>query len=447
MCHCHAKSFLLLLLIASGFSVFAQTTPSGSNPLNGRDNNPYSKYGIGELVNGNSTVLRGMGNITSAYANAYKINTDNPASYSFLERTTFEVGAVASSRTVHGTLNGVDQSYKSGTATVAYLNMAVPINKRGGLSFGFRPYSHVYYALQDTIFTGSTPSSPIGRAVRSYRGEGGLNQAFMGGSFRYKGLSAGINVGYLFGTIQNASYLFPDDTFTVNKAFNSAFTNYTRIGGVHWKGGLQYEMKLDSTHYLRLGGTLAMGQKLKQHFSEYHIITYNLTDTFFRDTSVNITEQEGKLTMPVSYSIGVMLGRKDKWAFGIDYAATQWSGFNSELNPSMNAGIASSSYKVSIGGEYTPDAENLRRYLSRGTYRIGAYYGTDYLKLQNLTLPYYGITVGASLPFRRSLSQIHMAIDGGVLGTTASGLNKQNYLRVTFGISLNDLWFVKRALQ
>ncbi len=30
------------------------TTDNTSNPLNGRENNPYSKYGIGELWNGNN---------------------------------------------------------------------------------------------------------------------------------------------------------------------------------------------------------------------------------------------------------------------------------------------------------------------------------------------------------------------------------------------------------
>lgn len=448
MFHCHAKSLLLVLFVFSGNVIFAQTTAAGSNPSNGRENNPYSKYGIGELVNGNNAVLRGMGNITSAYANPYKVNTDNPASYSFLERTTFEVGAVASTRTVHGLMNGVDQSYKTGTATLAYLNMAVPINKRGGLNFGFRPQTHVYYSLSDTMRTTSTPPSPIGDVERRYNGEGALNYAFLGGSARYKGLSLGFNAGYLFGTIRNSSYLAPFDTSSLyDNSFRAEFSNYSRIGGIQWKGGLQYETRLDSTHTLRFGGTVSMGQKVTQHFSEFHISSYYFGDTITRDTSVNINEQKGKITLPLSYSIGVMLARNNKWAIGIDYAATQWSDFKSDLSAGLTTGIAGSAYRLSAGGELTPDADNIKRYLSRATYRIGAYYGTDYLQLKGQALPYYGITAGVSLPFKRSLSQLHAAVDAGVLGTTNNGLNRHNYVRFTLGISMNDLWFVKRKYE
>lgn len=448
MCHCHAKySLITIILVVCGTSLFAQTTASGSNPTNGRENNPYSQYGIGELKNGNNAALIGMGSITSAYYNAYRLNTDNPASYSFLQRTTFELGLNGTSRTITGTLNGVEQTYKTGTASIAYLNLAVPVTKNGGFCLGFKPVSNVYYKLADTISAYEPPFSPIGRVEKIYSGEGGLNYAYLGGSAKYKGLSVGFNAGYTFGTIRNSTRLNPIDSFSKNNAFTSDFSNYTRIGGIQWKGGLMYEVRLDSFHTLRIGGTISTNQNLKQHFSEYHIAYYNFKDTVTRDTSYNLPETEGRLTMPLSYSVGIMLTRDNKWGVGVDYKATKWSEFGSDLNSYMNTGIAASSYRISVGGEYTPDAENLRHYLSRGTYRLGAYYGTDYLQLQNTSLPYYGITAGASLPFRRTLSQVHAAIDVGVLGTTENNLNRHNYVRFTLGISLNDLWFVKRRLE
>jgi hypothetical protein len=447
MYHRRAKSLLTVLLTGLCIKVFAQTNGSGSNPINGKENNPYSKYGLGELSNGNNTVLRGMGNITSAYANPYQANTDNPASYSYLKRTTFEVGAQASGRTIHGKLDGADVSYKSGTASVAYMNLAFPVSKNAGMILGFRPYAHTFYRLEDTLTTTTVPASPIGSVIRRYEGQGGLNDAFLGGSFKFKGLSLGINAGYLFGTTQQTDVLLPFDTLTINNAFSSEFTKRSRIGGLHWKGGLMYEAKLDSTHVLRVGGTVGMSQKVNEHYSEYHLARYYYGDTIIRDTNYNVAETKGKLTLPLTYSIGVMLSRTGKWGVGLDYTATQWNLFSSELNTSMNAGIASSSYKASLGGEYTPDAGNIKKYLSRATYRLGAYYGTDYLQLQSQTLPYYGITAGFSLPFKRSLSEIHAAIDGGVLGTTNNGLTRQNYIRVTLGLTFNDLWFIKRRLD
>lgn len=445
MCHCRNKFLLLFLLVLIGYNAVAQTG-SFSDPHNGKENNPYSKYGLGELRNGNIGLLRGMADITSAYYSPYQINSDNPASYSFLERTTFEVGMNAATRSVNGFINGTDQSYRTGTASVAYLSFAVPINKNGGFTFGFKPVSSIYYSLADSINT-ANGTSPIGMVIKAYEGSGALNYAYMGGSAKYKGLSIGFNAGYLFGNVDHNAYVVPRDTLSTNRAFNNYFLNNTRIGGVYWKGGLLYELKVDSLHMLRFGATITLGQNVKEHYSSFAYSWFNFGDTTIRDTAYSFPEQTGDLTLPMSYSAGIMFTRPGKWGAGIDYTATQWSDFKSQLNPNLTNNIGTESYKLSLGGEYTPDATNMRNVLSRTTYRMGTYYGTDYLKIGGTALQYYGLTAGFSMPFKRSLSQIHAAIDAGQFGTTENNLTKHNYLRFTFGVSLNDLWFIKRKEQ
>lgn len=447
MYHCRPNWIFAVLLVSSCFRAFGQTTNAGSNPLNGRENNPYSRYGIGELRNGNNVALRGMGNITSAWANQYLLNTDNPASYSFLRRTTFEVGASGTTRTTHGTLNGSDISYRTGSVSVAYMNLGVPVGKNGGLCLGFRPYSTAYSRLEDTISFYTPIVSPIGRTVRSYLSRGGMNYAFIGGAAKYKGLSLGVNAGYVFGNFSRSDVLIPRDSFAVNDAFYTQFVTNNRVGGILWKAGLQYEIKIDSLHMLRLGGTLSLGQDMKEVFSEQRLSAYAFQDTVIRDTAYDSGERSGTLTLPLTYSAGFVFTRPGKWSVGADYTATQWSQFKSELSPTMMTGIAASSYRMSLGGEYTPGAETSRRYLSRATYRLGGYFGNDYLQLQNTQLSYFAITGGLSLPFRRSLSQLHAAVDIGRLGTTDNGLLRQNFVKLSLGISLSDLWFIRRYEQ
>ena len=124
MCHSLARFLLLSGFLVGSLGALAQTTASSgtntSNPLSERENNPYSKYGIGELWDGNNAVLKGMGSITSAYENPYQINSDNPASYAFLQRVTFEAGATGSFRSVSGTVDGVGSSYNTGTFSLDY---------------------------------------------------------------------------------------------------------------------------------------------------------------------------------------------------------------------------------------------------------------------------------------------------------------------------------------
>ena len=441
MFHPRAKFFLIFLFIFRCFEASAQTSASSgtntSNPLSDRENNPYSKYGVGELQNGNNTVLKGMGNVTSAFENEYEVNTDNPASYAFLKRTTFEAGAMASTRNV----NAYNESYTTGTASLSYLNIAFPIGHNAGLCLGFRPFSHSYYSLSDTL---PQPNSPIGETIRSYNGDGGLNNAFIGLAYKYKDLSIGANFGYMFGTIQHSTQVIPYDTLLSNKAYVADFVNYNRIGGIYWKAGALYEHKIDSNYTIRIGGTLTISQKLNEKYNAYQISIYNFGDTLVNDTSLNSGQVQGKLKLPLTYSIGVMLAHNNKWDIGIDYTATKWSDFQSSVEPTMDSGVAKASYKISIGGEYTPDATNIRSYSSRITYRLGMYYGTDYLSFQNTQLPVYGVTVGASLPFRRSTSHLHTSLDIGRIGTTTNNLIQETYVRFSLGMSFNDLWFIKR---
>jgi len=447
MCHSRAKCLLVVLLILSGIKVSAQTSASSglntSDPLDGRENNPYSKYGIGELYDGNNTVLRGMGNVTSAYENPYELNTDNPASLSFMGLTTFEVGATASQRYI--TASGL--AYSTGTASLSYMTLGFPINKHGGLCLGFKPISRVFYSMADTL-PNSTTSSPIGQVARSYSGEGGLNYAYLGAAWQYKGLSIGVTGGYMFGTTSNITATIPIDTTTVtsnvNRGYAAEYANYDQIGGLYWKAGAMYEQKLDSDYTFRVGATFALSQNLSDRFSGFQISSYAFSDTTVNDTAGSTGIQHGKLRMPMSWSFGAMLCKNDKWDIGLDFAMTQWSDYHSTVDSTMNTGIAKQSFKVSLGGEYTPDINNARNYFSRITYRYGFYYGKDYLLLNGLQLPEFGITAGGSLPFRRSFSHLHAAVEVGRIGTTANGLIQETYYRLILGISFNDRWFIRR---
>lgn len=436
----YRAKFLSVVFILIGHFAISQTS-TYSNPNNGKENNPYSKFGIGELSNGNNTVLKGMGNITSAFQDAYEVNTDNPASYAFLMRTTYEGGFLASERSITSAASG--QSYKTGTASLSYLNIGIPFNSRKvALCIGLRPYSHTFYSLVDTTVT------PIGVTQRAYSGDGSINYAFLGVAARHKGFSAGVNVGYMFGTIIKNTSILGIDTNSYNQAYESEFPNYTRIGGIYWKLGLMYEHRLQDTGLVfRIGGTLSLQQSLTEKFSNYQISTHNFGDTTVNDTSSSSGLSVGKLRLPLSFSIGAVIAKTDKWSAGIDFAMTQWSSYHSTPDTTINYGIASSSYKIAIGGEYTPNVMDMRNYFSRVTYRAGLYYGKDYLQLNSTQIPYYGLTIGGSFPLKRSVksnSHFHGAFDIGRLGTTANGLLKETYVKFSLGISFNDIWFIPR---
>ena len=178
MFHLYAKYFLTLVVcFLAGFSAVAQNLVG--------ENSPYSRFGIGEQRNGVNTLLKGMGSISSAYNNPFAVNTDNPASYAAIRLTTYEAGGEGSTRSVRT----ASDKYTTGMATLTHLNVGIPIGKNGGIAFGLKPNTRVYYLLQDTV-----NAVGVGRSLNTFNGNGGTNYGFIGAGYRYKGFSLGANI-------------------------------------------------------------------------------------------------------------------------------------------------------------------------------------------------------------------------------------------------------------
>lgn len=436
MCRKLTKRFSLLsIVLVTTLPVIAQTNdPKG-------ENSPYSRFGIGELRNGVNPMLRSMGSVSSAYANPFAVNTDNPASYGSLKLTTYEAGGEGGTRTItSGT-----QQYTTGTATLTHLNVGIPVSKHAGIAFGLRPQSRMFYNLVDTnVIPG------FGQGITGSYGNGTINYGFIGAGGKYKGISLGFNFGYMFGTLTNEHTLKAyNDSVNVQ---NSAFRTLTKIGGIYWKGGAQYETKLSKKLSMRLGGTFTLNQDLNATRNENWLSVSRVGTTtnssgnlvYITDTSYSQDKQKSTIVLPMSYSFGIQLFDTDKWMAGIDFTGTDWSQFRN-FNNAIDS-VASSTYRIAVGAEYTPNPKALRKYFQRVTYRLGFYYGNDYVELNNKVLNYYAVTGGVSLPFKRTTDRIHLGLEVGKRGNVTNVI-EENFVRFYLGISLNDKWFIKRRYE
>lgn len=405
------------------FSSFAQKS--------NKENSPYTRFGVGEFRNGVNISLRGMASISSAYSNDYFINTDNPASYAGLKLTTYEAGVEGSKRTISA--NG--QSFPTGTVTYSYLSIGIPMGKYFGMALGLKPYTRVYYNMRDSV---DMPG--LGPYLRGYSGDGAVNYGYLGLAGKIKGFSAGINFGYVFGTITHASTLAAQ--YDSVNAFNSSFAEYLMVGDLYYKGGLMYETKLKGKLGLRAGATFSTKQNMNTKKDQYQFnYKYLSSIGTITDTAIQETGKKGTIALPASYSVGVQLYSADKWLVGVDIATADWSQYRSF---GATDSVADRTYKIAIGGEYTPNAGSIYKYLNRVTYRLGFYYGKDYVELRNTSLNYYAITAGASLPFRRFSDRVHLGMEIGKRGVQSNGLIQENFFKFSVGMSLNDRWFVKR---
>jgi hypothetical protein len=435
MCAKLKTQFLVLTtFLVTGLQVSAQSLNDQSGPKSTKENSPYSRYGIGDLGNQRNAILRGMGGIATAYNDVFSVNTYNPASYSFLKVTTLDFAFEGRTRSV---LMGNEKT-SSGTATISYITLGIPLGKNAGMAAGIAPMSNVYYnATSDTINVNG-----IGNTVMNYNGSGSTQYAYLGFSGKYKGLSIGFNAGYVFGNMNNSSSML---SLADTPVRNSEFSRFNSVGGLYWKGGLLYRVKLKKEQYINIGAAVTLSQKLNATRDAYDI-GYQYTSTGIVIDTVAQTKQEdvkGKIQLPAEYSFGLHYGRDFHWNVGADFVYTDWSTFNNFGN---REGVGDNAWRMAVGGEITPNPE-AKKLFSMTTYRLGAYYGKDYIQINGNDVTYFGGSVGASFPLKRSYTQfgrLNTALDIGRRGSIQNGMAREFFVKFTVGVSLNDIWFTKR---
>ncbi|WP_106526799.1 hypothetical protein [Chitinophaga niastensis] len=413
-----------------------------ANKAIAQDNSPYSRYGLGDLNNNQNTVNRGMGGVSQAYSDPQSVNFINPASYSSLLLTTFDIGIEGGSRSIADK----NAKFNSGFGTLSYLQLGIPVIKnKWGLNIGLRPVTRVSYNIQEPS-TGNffdTLKLPL---TNKYEGSGGLYQLYAGTGVRFGNLSVGVNLGYSFGNVEtNTRIIYP-----TSDIYASNHLNRTSYSSFFYKLGLQYRAKVAKDMDLTFGASGSLKQNMharQEKLTEtllYNSSTGNFTN---QDTVQYIKGDRGTVTFPSEFAGGIMLRKYDKWMIGMDFNTTQWGDYRSFGNKDS----LQNAWKVSVGGQIVPNATALSGYWNRVAYRLGAYYGLDYLKLNGKDMPLMGFTVGAGLPVRRlpysnQYSMINLAFEVAHRGTNETAL-KENIYRVSVGFTLSDKWFIKRKYE
>jgi len=247
-------------------------------PSKAQINSPFSRYGLGnEVLNGQNAASQGMGGFSTAFTSSMSgsygqsINFNNPASYSQHYMTTFDL-ATSLSQTI---LQRIEPSAREKSAYFVpnYLAIGVPINKKKkiGFAFGLQPLTNIRYSVnQVENFNGQDS------LLNSYRGDGGLNQLFIGAAKGWKYLSLGFNTGFNFGrkdieTFKTISYNRDSSYF-----YQSKSSTKTSFSGLFLKLGAQGEFTIlkkdrpaikERTEYtISYGATYTLDQSLKLPF-------------------------------------------------------------------------------------------------------------------------------------------------------------------------------------
>lgn len=419
----------LLVLVLSAGKLFAQTdgTYGGFSP--------YSVFGLGQLHQGGTSWNRGMGGVGIAARNHRFVNILNPASITARDSLSFMADMGISGRMSLFKENG-KQAFNT-TFNIDDVAISFPMWRNTAFMLGLTPLSDVGYKIsyqemdvytQQRLFTST--------------GNGGTYQFFAAAAATlWDRLSLGAQFNYTFGNIAKQSSLSNGDASYRSMVAGDSL----QINNMSAKFGVQYEIPLSVRSYLTVGATY----KLSTPFYG-RSVHYTELGSYDRRRETADLNSEG-LRMGDELGIGLSYRLEDRLLVELDYTRSDWSrskldqvkGFSNVGDVVFTQSVGQS---FRLGGEFTPNRNDIRYFFRRCTYRAGAYYDQSYYTVDGAHVNAMGLTLGMTLPVFRWYNGLSLGIDLGRRGLATSQV-KENYFGFNVGFNIFDIWFQQRHYE
>lgn len=386
----------------------------------------YSMMGYGVLNDHVSASQRAMGGIGYALRSSRQINVKNPASYAAIDTMTFLFDIGADVGSVHASQEGLGANKTLGG--LDYVTMQVPIGKWMGASIGMLPYSSVGYKFGNVIPNGES----------TYQGSGGISEAYLGFAARpVKGLSLGFNIGYLWGNVINDVYVSNE-----SGASMALYERVMKVKDYNLQFGIQYGVTFARKNTLTLGVTYTLGHDV--HGRGYGV-KYDVGQQSNKPDTIGEGGLKNRFTLPWSVGAGIAYQWDNRLTVGADFTYQPWADAKFEgIKDFSNPLNFANRTKANFGAEFIPAHRG--NYFKRIAYRVGAYYGQDYMMIDTNNVREFGVTCGFGLPTPLRTA-INIGFEYRHRSTTPVATVSENYFMFTLGIALNEVWFVPSKIR
>lgn len=392
-------------------------------------NSPYSMYGYGKMTDLSFARGRAMGGVGYGFREGTEINISNPASYSAVDSMTFIFDAGMSFQNTN--LNDGVNKANAKNAAFDYVAVQFRLCKRLGLTAGYVPYSNVGYNFSSNAYM--DPDDLEGDySTNKYTGNGNLQQVLLGlGANPFGGFSLGANISYLYGQINRTvmSTLSDASAYVFSKHKTLSIRDY------RFDAGIQYAFDFaDSKHQFVIGAVYSLGHTMNSDSYLQDLKTSSNTVVSVRSDTL-----KGACDFPQIFGGGVNYCFDDKLVFAFDYTLEQWSKckYVGEDNLFFDRS------KYAFGAEYTPNKRG-KNFFGRVKYRVGAYYYTPYLNIDNgKSAREFGISAGAAFPMFGNRSLAHVSFQYSKVNSSNANMLDESYFKLSVGLTFNERWFAK----
>ncbi len=420
------------IIVVSGILMFLISAAEGQFI----SHSPYSKFGIGDIQRTGFGQNRALGGIAVGLREKNSINYLNPASYSSQDTISFvfDFGINGDFRTIKSS----DASEKTTYINIDHLAISFPVTRFWKTSIGIVPFSKVGYNL--IIEEGEDESAEQYSIL--YNGEGGISQFYFGNSVLIgKHLAAGLNLSYLFGTIEQIRTVK-----LTNQSYQAItyFDDQLNIGDFNLDYGIQLFTDINEKNRITMGFTLNTKTRIN---TGYDSLVVREIFGFELDTLKYVNDGDGNILFPQRFGAGMTYKYDNKLLLGIDYILQDWS---KALFFDHDYALAKSS-SLRFGIEYVPiplTDTRKGKYWQRIKFRMGGHYTKSYVQVDGEQVNNYGISMGVGLPWKNEKklftnTYFNISYELGQRGTTDNGLLKEIYHIITIDLNLYDFWFLQ----
>ena len=421
------KNYSLILSFIVSTSFVLSQTNTGS---------PYSLNELGEISFLGNVSSLSMGGVDSAI-DSIEFNINNPSSLAKLKTTNYLIGTFYKST---GISNSVSTE-NINTANINYIAIGIP-TKRFGFGFGVLPYSSVGFNLQTTEDYNTENSI----SSRLFGADGNINRAFVSIGVPFlKYFSLGATANYNFGKFNYEKFnLIENVNYGIFSISSSKITGFTYNFSSNVSIPLKNDLKLNLVYSFYPEGDLNSFNIESLYTSNNSSISLESLGDFV-DVDLNSRGLE-KTKLPVPkksiYSLG--LEKKNSWFLGIQYESKLSSNFKNDFLDTQNVSYRDAD-SFSFGGYFIPDSSSLISYWKRVKYRFGIKNEKKSIIVNNLPINQFSLNLGLGLPVA-GLSKANLGLEIGRIGND-DNLIKENYFSLRLGLSLNDVWFIKRKFN
>lgn len=427
------KILLLSVFLIISVSVSAQEGAYGAY-------SPYSIFGIGDISKEGTAYNKSMGGTGIAGRNKRFINYLNPAAVTARDSLSFmaDFGLVQKNTLYR------QGDLKSGNNTFNIYDfvLSFPIYRSSAFMVGITPYSDIGYDFS-SVETDPGIIGNTGNIKYDSYGTGSVYQAFIGAGVTFwKKFSVGAEMIYYFGNLDKVTNMdYSNSSF---RSLNSG--SELTVRGLTGKFGLQYEQELGGNVSMIVGATYKLGTGMKGYATNYRYATQSsVTDSLRHNVD---TLAASGLKFGDELGIGISVKGADKWSAEFNYIRSDWR--NSGMDRAEGFAVSGRSvFSTTVsqsfraGFEFVPNRNDIRYYMRRCSYRVGAYYDQAYYKLDGNNVNSMGITLGITLPVYKYYNGITLGVDIGQRASTRNDMIRERYAMFVIGFNIHDIWFQK----